>query len=95
MYQTNANTNANQTPLNPYNNLDISQIEYTQNKRDYSPIITTSKYSLKKIYEPQVLKESKSYHSQQPRHKKARSVEGSQKGGSKKQRGAPSLEKVL
>lgn len=29
MYQTNANTHANATPHNPYNNLDISQIEYT------------------------------------------------------------------
>lgn len=53
MYQTNANTNLDQSG-NPYSNLDISQIEYTQDKRDYSPIITTSKYSLKKIYEPQV-----------------------------------------
>ena len=31
--------------------MNASQIEYTQGKRDYSPIITTSKYDLKKIYD--------------------------------------------
>jgi hypothetical protein len=33
--------------------LNASQIEYTQTKRDYSPIITTSKYDLRRIYDPQ------------------------------------------
>jgi hypothetical protein len=34
-------------------NLSLSQIEFTaKNKRDYSPIITTSKYDLKQIYDP-------------------------------------------
>jgi len=37
---------------NPYSDLNASQIEYTANKRDYSPIITTSKYDLRKIYDP-------------------------------------------
>lgn len=31
-------------------NLSLSQIEY--GKRDYSPIITTSKHALRKIYDP-------------------------------------------
>lgn len=34
-------------------NLSLSQIEYTtKHKRDYSPIITTSKYDLHQIYDP-------------------------------------------
>ena len=37
---------------NPYSDLNTSQIEFTNNKRDYSPIITTSKYDLRRIYDP-------------------------------------------
>lgn len=34
-------------------NLSLSQIEFTaKHKRDYSPIITTSKYDLQQIYDP-------------------------------------------
>lgn len=34
-------------------NLSMSQIEHARHcKRDYSPIITTSKYDLKHIYDP-------------------------------------------
>ena len=38
----------------PDKNLSLSQIEFTaKHKRDYSPIITTSKYDLQQIYDPQ------------------------------------------
>jgi len=37
----------------------MSQIEYTNTKRDYSPIITTSKYDLRRIYDPKGQNEAK------------------------------------
>lgn len=37
----------------------MSQIEYTNTKRDYSPIITTSKHDLRRIYDPQGQVEAK------------------------------------
>ena len=49
---TNNNTMMRLTSNNPYTDVNISQIEYTQDKRDYSPIITTSKHELKKLYDP-------------------------------------------
>lgn len=45
--------------INPYSQLDMSQIEYTNTKRDYSPIITTSKYDLRRIYDPKGQNEAK------------------------------------
>lgn len=46
-----------QTEYNPIEdvdkNLNLSQIEYSCiNKREYSPIVTTSKHNLKQIYDP-------------------------------------------
>ena len=48
---TNTNTMMRLTSHNPYTDVNVSQIEYTQDKRDYSPIITTSKHELKKLYD--------------------------------------------
>ena len=33
-------------------NLNKSQIELSRGKRDYSPILTTSKYDIKSLYDP-------------------------------------------
>ena len=38
--------------LRPADNLNRSQIEQSRDKRDYSPILTTSKYDIKSIYDP-------------------------------------------
>ena len=36
----------------PEDDLNRSQIEFSRDKRDYSPILTTSKYDIKSIYDP-------------------------------------------
>ena len=70
---------------NPYSELNMSQIEFTQRKRDYSPIITTSKHALKKIYgsKPSGLESHMVKSHSALTHKKSRSVENFRYGRTK------------
>jgi hypothetical protein len=78
--------------------LNVSQVELTQDNQDYSPIITTSKYELRKIYDPHS-RNGKSYYSDRHQEstfgqRQARSVEPSSRHPQRKL-GAQPLEHQL
>ena len=69
---------------NPYSDLNVSQIEYTATKRDYSPIITTSKHDLRRIYDPSHQQMYKSQNFKRSKsHMITRSVDNTKKENSK------------